>query len=101
MTNIDTSRYAELLGRVKERVAEGRVRAGLAANAELILAYWDIGTLILRRQTEEGWGTEVIRRLSCDLRREFPTLKGFSERNLRCGRRHWVHGAGTGCRISR
>lgn len=83
MTDLDTNRYADLLALVKGRVREARVRAGLAANAELILVYWDIGTTILQRQAEEGWGAEVIQRLSRDLRREFPEMQGFSERNLK------------------
>ena len=41
------------------------------------------GRSILRRQGEEGWGAKVIDRLSVDLRREFPEMKGFSPRNLK------------------
>jgi predicted nuclease of restriction endonuclease-like (RecB) superfamily len=79
----DIPQYADLLACVKAKVATARVRAGLAANTALVLAYWDIGALILRRQGEEGWGAEVIRRLSRDLRQEFSGLRGFSERNLK------------------
>jgi len=77
-----TDGYADLLARVKGRVAEARVRAGLAANAELIRLHWEVGFLIVRRQASEGWGTSVIDRLSQDLRREFPGIKGFSTRNI-------------------
>ena len=42
-----------------------------------------MGRSILRRQGEEGWGAKVIDRLSVDLRREFPEMKGFSPRNLK------------------
>ncbi len=42
-----------------------------------------MGRSILQRQGEEGWGAKVIDRLSVDLRREFPEMKGFSSRNLK------------------
>ncbi len=60
-----------------------RIKAGLAANRELLALHWDIGRLILGRQKQEGWGTKVIDRLSVDLQREFPGQQGFSPRNLK------------------
>src|SRR3990172_2556717 len=75
--------YAELLGQIKQRIRQGQARAVLSANAELILTYWDIGRMILERQTREGWGASVIPRLSRDLYSELPEVKGFSERNIK------------------
>lgn len=75
--------YADLLCGVKSRVHAARIRAGLAANRELIWLYWDIGRMVAERQADEGWGGAVIDRLSTDIRREFPDLKGFSPRNIR------------------
>jgi predicted nuclease of restriction endonuclease-like (RecB) superfamily len=74
--------YVRLLDQIKARIREARVRAALAANAEVILMYWDIGTDILSRQQNEGWGSHVVERLSQDIRHEFPDTKGFSPRNL-------------------
>ncbi len=75
--------YAPLLAEIKTRVQSARIKAGLAANRELLALYWDIGRLILDRQKTEGWGTKVIDRLSLDLQREFPGQQGFSPRNLK------------------
>ena len=75
--------YAPLLADIKARVQVARIRAGLAANRELLAFYWDIGRLILDRQRQEGWGTKVIDRLSVDLQNEFPGQQGFSPRNLK------------------
>jgi predicted nuclease of restriction endonuclease-like (RecB) superfamily len=47
------------------------------------MLYWSIGRDILARQERLGWGAGVIARLSTDLRREFPDIKGFSQRNLK------------------
>lgn len=75
--------YAPLLAEIKARVQSARIKAGLAANRELLALYWDIGRLILDRQRKEGWGAKVIDRLSVDLQREFPGQQGFSPRNLK------------------
>ncbi len=69
--------YAPMLADIKARVRTARIKAGLAANRELLALYWDIGRLILNRQDREGWGTKVIDRLSQDLQREFPGQQGF------------------------
>lgn len=44
---------------------------------------WSIGRDILARQASLGWGAKVIDRLAADLGRTFPTVKGFSPRNLK------------------
>ena len=75
--------YAPLLTEIKERVRSARIKAGLAANREMLALYWEIGTLILSRQKKEGWGSKVIDRLSVDLQKEFPGQQGFSPRNLK------------------
>ncbi len=74
--------YAPLLADVKARVRTSQVRAALAASAEMIALYWQIGHLIARVQEKEGWGAGVIPRLAADLHAEFPEMEGFSERNL-------------------
>ncbi len=82
MSDVGKTSYAELLSGIKARVHSARIRAGLAANRELILLYWDIGRMVAARQAEEGWGSSVIDRLSADIRCEFPDMKGFSVRNI-------------------
>jgi predicted nuclease of restriction endonuclease-like (RecB) superfamily len=75
--------YPKLLEEIKARVHASRIRAAVSVNRELILLYWEIGRLILKRQEAEGWGAKVIDRLAADLGREFPDQKGFSARNLK------------------
>ncbi|GAB7015843.1 PDDEXK nuclease domain-containing protein [Methanogenium cariaci] len=79
--------YTEVLGDIKERIQSERLRVTLAANAAMILLYWDIGTMIRKRQREEGWGAKVIDRLSHDLKKDFPDMTGLSPRNLKYMRR--------------
>ena len=74
--------YSKFLASLKRRVQKARLKATLSVNRELILLYWEIGQMILKRQRKEGWGAKVIDRLAHDLRKEFPDMKGFSSRNL-------------------
>ena len=87
--------HAALVAEIKERIRDilalqierrlglERLRVVLAANAELVLLYWDVGRAILERQNREGWGAKVIDRLSHDLRDAFPDMRGLSPRNLK------------------
>lgn len=54
----------------------------MAANAQMLLLYWQMGNYILQNQHAEGWGAKIIDKLSVDLKKEFTELKGFSSRNL-------------------
>lgn len=75
--------YIAVLSEIKQRVHRAQVRASLSANVELVSLYWDIGRMILNRQSEQGWGAKVIDRLAADLQTEFPGRQGFSPRNLK------------------
>lgn len=74
--------YASTLEEIKRHLQQSRLRTVLAANASMVMAYWDIGQVILARQQSEGWGTKVIDHLSADLREAFPGMEGLSPRNL-------------------
>jgi len=75
--------YAATLKALKSRIRTERLHVVMAANAAMVLLYWDIGRAILERQKNEGWGAKVIDRLSADLREAFPDMKGLSPRNLK------------------
>ena len=70
--------YGDLLAKITTEVRTTRLRVARAASSEVLALYWRIGQLILARQETEPWGTGVIRRLSTDLRRQFPDMKGLS-----------------------
>jgi predicted nuclease of restriction endonuclease-like (RecB) superfamily len=77
-----TSVYATTLAELKREVRAARFTAQRRVNTELVRLHWTIGATILRRQGDEGWGSNVIGRLAADLRAEFPHMKGFSRANL-------------------
>ena len=77
------SGYAPFLAAVKNRIRAAQVKATLAANAELVHLYWDIGRAIAAMQEKQGWGAGVIPRLARDITNALPEVKGFSERNIK------------------
>jgi predicted nuclease of restriction endonuclease-like (RecB) superfamily len=74
--------YASLFAEVKERVRAAQYQALKAVNKELVGLYWDIGRLIVERQTDAEHGAAIAERLAEDLRREFPGVSGYSRRNI-------------------
>ena len=75
--------YEELLESLKRRVSTSQAVAVRSVNKELILLYHHIGSEVLARQARYGWGAKVIDRLSRDMSKAFPGMKGFSPRNLK------------------
>jgi predicted nuclease of restriction endonuclease-like (RecB) superfamily len=74
--------YGQLLAEIKERVRSAQYEALRAINKELVALYWDIGRMIVERQTGGLRGEAVVKQLAVDLQREFPGIRGFSWRNL-------------------
>jgi predicted nuclease of restriction endonuclease-like (RecB) superfamily len=82
MTQQRAKTYQAFFAEVKARIQEVQLKAILAANAQMLLLYWQMGNYILQHQKAKGWGAKIIDQLSADLQKEFPALKGFSRRNL-------------------
>lgn len=75
--------YSDWLAEIKTQIHEAQQQAAQALNLELTVLYWKIGRAILVQQEQQGWGAKVVDRLSQDLRRIFPSMQGFSIRNLK------------------
>ena len=76
------SGYATFLSEIKARVAAAQIQATLAVNREMLALYWHIGRSIVERQKTEKWGSAVIERFATDMKKAFPGIEGFSERNI-------------------
>lgn len=89
MTNLLTlqpnalAEYQEWLSTIKQRIVSVRLRMALAASRELILFYWDLGEMIAQKQAQSQWGDKLIAKLSADLQKAFPDIKGLSASNLK------------------
>jgi predicted nuclease of restriction endonuclease-like (RecB) superfamily len=82
--------YPTILEELKKQIRQARLKASLAANAEMLALYWQIGKTILEQQQQAGWGAKVIANLSADLRKEFADMQGISPRNLKYMRKFAV-----------
>ncbi|MBI5574913.1 MAG: DUF1016 domain-containing protein [Deltaproteobacteria bacterium] len=74
--------YGVFLGEIKERIRSAQYEALRRVNKELVALYWDIGRMIVERQSKAGYGDAVVEQLAEDLQREFPGIGGFSRRNV-------------------
>ena len=74
-TNTD---YHHFLGTVKQEIQNAQLQASIQVNQALVLLYRTIGTMILHKQAEADRGEKIVPQLAKDLRRAFPSIKGFS-----------------------
>lgn len=74
--------YNEALEAILKTIELAQVKVVMAANTQLLWAYWNIGNELSARTKLNAWGAKVIDTLSKDLRKKFPSIKGFSARNL-------------------
>jgi predicted nuclease of restriction endonuclease-like (RecB) superfamily len=81
-TAVPASGYRALLTDIKARIRLAQIKASLSVNRELIQLYWDLGGMIVRRQTAERWGNSVVEKLASDIQKDFPGIEGFSPRNV-------------------
>ncbi len=63
-------------------IEAARTKAYAAVNTTLIELYWSIGQYISRKAAEDGWGKGTVDALAQTIRRRYPTLSGYSSRNL-------------------
>lgn len=75
--------YKTWFSDLKLRIRQSQLKAAVKVNTELINLYWILGKDIVDKQEITKWGEGLLIQLSKDLKKEFPDIKGFSERNLR------------------
>lgn len=74
--------YVSWLADIKYRIRSTQIKASIIVNSELIKFYWELGKMIVEKQSQTAWGDKLIEQLSLDLKLEFPDMKGFSVTNL-------------------
>ena len=74
--------YKKWLTELKQKIRAVQVKAAIVVNCEMLQFYWELGADIVEKQTQAKWGDGFLATLSNDLIVEFPSVKGFSKRNL-------------------
>lgn len=73
--------YNEILSSCIGEIQTARQRIAVKINQGTISVYWNLGKLLSEKSNAESYGSGVIKKLSIDLKNEFPDM-GLSPRNL-------------------
>lgn len=87
---INTTDYNDWLQSLKGRIQQSQIKAAIQVNSELLSLYWQMGKDIVEKQAQAKWGDGFLQTLSTDLSKMFPTMKGFSYRNLKSMRQWYL-----------
>jgi predicted nuclease of restriction endonuclease-like (RecB) superfamily len=79
----DSKSYSQVFELLKSDIRQAQLRAALSVTKELTLLYWRTGKMISEKVNKEGWGAKTLEKLARDIKEEFPSLSGFSMRNLK------------------
>ncbi len=74
--------YVKWLSDLKKRFRIAQLKVAVKVNTEMLKFYWGLGEDICEKQKQYKWGANFMKRLSLDLRAEFPQAEGFSMANL-------------------
>lgn len=81
VSTINENEYAQILQQAVVEIRTARTSIARQVNSATNAVYWNLGKLLVEKQLEEGYGSGVVKRLSVDLKAEFPDM-GVSPRNL-------------------
>jgi len=68
---------------IKEAIVRARYQAAALVNRELLGLYYAVGKYVSDNSRRGYWGQGAVKRISVDLQKELPGLRGFSESSIR------------------
>lgn len=80
---MNKSTYIKLVQELKQEILTSRFQAASLVNKELLLLYFRVGKIISSKIAKESWGSKVVEKLSAELQKNLPALRGFSPTNLK------------------
>lgn len=81
ISNYSEKEYTEILNTAITQINVSRHAIALQINSTVSTTYWNLGKLLHDKKIEGGYGSNIINRLSVDLKDSFPDM-GLSPRNL-------------------
>jgi predicted nuclease of restriction endonuclease-like (RecB) superfamily len=82
MNIVKTKDFKNFVHDIVSEIKKARVRAYQRVNRQLVELYLFIGKNIYQKVEVSKWGEGIVGKLSEDLKRAFPDMKGFSTQNL-------------------
>jgi predicted nuclease of restriction endonuclease-like (RecB) superfamily len=82
--NFDKTNHQELVTAIKEIVSQSKLVISRAINSQMLVAYWNIGRLIIEKENSSQIDEKSSRQLIIELSKELTFLvgRGFSRSNL-------------------
>ena len=77
-----TNEYKNFIIDIKSKINSSQIKIASTVNSAFIMFYWELGEMIFLKQQQTKWGSKFIEQMAKDLKKEFPSLKGFSRTNL-------------------
>ena len=79
----NVSNYTNAVCTIKQAILQSQYRAAKLVTGEQLSLYFGIGGYVSANSREGTWGTGAIDRISEQLRRELPGLRGFSATSIK------------------
>lgn len=76
-------KYRNAVSTIKQAILQSQYRAAKLVTGEQLSLYFGIGCYVSANSREGTWGTSAIDRISEQLRRELPGLRGFSASSIK------------------
>jgi len=80
MNKIIEKNFKIAIKEIKDDIKNTQVKTVLQANSNLIMLYYRIGKIMF---DNSKYGNSFIKNVATEIKIEFPSIQGFSERNLR------------------
>lgn len=83
MNDIERTDIAQAVRDIKTAILQSQSRAIQMISGEELSLYFGIGNYVSLHSRHDGWGKSVVERISLQLRKELPGLRGFSGENIK------------------
>lgn len=79
----EMQQFREAVSSIKQAILHSQYRAAKLITGELLSLYFGIGGYISHHSRKDFWGTGALERISSQLSKELPGLRGFSTTSLK------------------
>lgn len=93
-TNMLTTELQDAVQTIKTAILQSQSNAAKMISGTQLSLYYGVGLYVSAHSRQRTWGTNAIRAISEQLRRELPGLRGFSEESIKKMRifaEYWCH----------
>ena len=81
--NIEETSIIQAVKDIKSAILLSQSRAIKMISGEELSLYFGVGNYVSLHSRHEGWGKSIVERISIQLRKELPGLRGFSVENIK------------------